>query len=138
MLSNVGIFHDFTFQGSTAPAGGNAGQTEFPTSIAWQKMFHMKKTKKMEVDTSYLEDTLPKTNMTNWRIPIFNGKYIFIHDGGFAIVMLVFLEDKCSSPNNHQHQLHFHALRHPTLVPNRVNTWYAKTGHLSPTPPGFR
>ena len=31
----------------------------------------------------------PKTNMTNWKIPIFNRKYIFIH-GGFSTVMLVF------------------------------------------------
>ena len=30
----------------------------------------------------------PKTNMTNWKIPIFNRKYIFIH-GGFSTVMLV-------------------------------------------------
>jgi len=29
-----------------------------------------------------------KTNMTGWKIPIFNRKYIFIH-GGFSIVMLV-------------------------------------------------
>ena len=30
------------------------------------------------------------TNMTNWKIPMFNRKYILIH-GGFSIAMFVFL-----------------------------------------------
>ena len=36
---------------------------------------------------------------------------------------------------NNQHQLHFHPLGHPFLVPKRINTWYyCHFGQLPPTP----